>query len=207
MDLVVSYFGSGIDGRNSNVTFLIEYDSPELAKARFVQAVKQAVSEHREKFCLWGRYHHVHNFVTTVSPKRFEYLEQMCKSRGRKGPEAISPSVFEDEVTIIQMVPSVRTVSECKTAAKTKRRGLRWMPGGSDYLYLFDELWNRDITLPAIQGEGGAQVTSLEGTTVVLKPNWEYYIEGNQDEVVISAGLYELVVHEDETGYTVKTVQ
>jgi hypothetical protein len=207
MDLVVSYFGSGIDGRNSSVTFLIEEESTETAKSRFVSAIKQAVSEHREKFCIWGRYHHVHNFVSTVSPKRFEYLEQVAKSRGRKAPEAVNPSAFDDEVTIIQMLPSVRTVSECKMAAKTKRRALRWMREGADYAYLHDELWDRDILLPATRKEGGMQVSPYEGTAIVLQPDWDYYIEGHQDEVVISAGPYELVVHEGEAGYMVKTAQ
>lgn len=207
MDLVVSYFGSGIDGRGSNITFLIDEGSVETAKSRFREALKQAVIEHREKFCFWGRHHYVHNFVSRVSSKRFEYLEQYSKSRGHKGPEAISPSEFDDEVTIIQMVPSVRTVSECQTAAKTTQRALRWMREGADYVYLLDELWDRDILLPATRVEAGMQVTPYEGKTVVLQPDWYYYIEGHQDEVVISAGTHELVVHESETGYSVKSVQ
>jgi hypothetical protein len=45
------------------------------------------------------------------------------------------------------------------------------------------------------------------GETFVLKPEWAFWVEGHQDDLVICAGPYVLHVIESDEGYEVLSIE
>lgn len=54
----------------------------------------------------------------------------------------------------------------------------------------------------------GVLVSDYSGaTSLELRPEWEYWIEGHRDDLAITAGRsYVVHVREDETGYAIANI-
>ena len=126
-------------------------------------------------------------------------------------PEVFStpghPGEADDFVSFVSELPLIQSLQTWLSGERFKRRGLRWVSAGGDYIYFADELWSRDILLPARHTGGGVAVVPENGAEVILRRDWEYWIEGHQDDLVISGGGFSLVVREDSTGYVVNSAQ
>jgi hypothetical protein len=195
------------DGQFHQVLMPVEGESEEQVRSLFRQAVSHAIEAGHPGFSFAGRYHHLENFVDTVYRTTFDEYHKVTKQCGEHFELAFDNLGDEDRVFYMHYVLRVSTLEGMVLQARVKKRSLRWMPPLADCVFLLDELWDRNILLPATRTASGMAVLDDTNETFVLKPEWAFWIEGHQDDLLISAGPYVLQVLESEEGYEVLSVQ
>jgi hypothetical protein len=204
MHFLATYQVHDDEGRVHDVPFPVQGDSAEQVQSLFRQRMLEALKLGRAGFSFAGCYHHLETFVDSASRPAFEQLLGRSKQRGEH-LEAIFDNVGDDDqkVFYIHYVLTVDTPEGLLQQARLVNRSLRWMSPLKDTVFLFDELWDRDILLPATRTDKGMAVLVEGGEPVVMKPEWTFWIRGHQDDLLIKAGPYLLQVLEGEEGYSV----
>jgi hypothetical protein len=195
------------DGQFHQVLMPVEGESEEQVRSLFRQAVSHAIEAGHPGFSFAGRYHHLENFVDTVYRNTFDEYQKVTKQCGEHFELAFGNLSDEDRVFYMHYVLRVSTLEGMVQQARVRKRSLRWMPPLADCVFLLDELWDRSILLPATRTETGMTVLADTGETFVLKPEWAFWVEGHQDDLVICAGPYVLHVIESDEGYEVLSIE
>lgn len=86
MRFVLTYFGSGIDGRGALVTCPVEAESAGVALAQFLAAVTDALHRNLASFQIWGVEHYAHNFAKRITPERRAYIEKVAELKRVRPP-------------------------------------------------------------------------------------------------------------------------
>lgn len=75
MNLVLKYYGSGLDGRSKWLVLPIIAESKEAACAVFREGLTQARELGELFFECWGERHYLHNFMAITNPQRLRMAQ------------------------------------------------------------------------------------------------------------------------------------
>lgn len=206
MELSGLYYRKNALGLDEQVIFPLEAASAKSAWDTFFEALAAAVVTQRPVFCLWGQRFVTRDFARSQPESEFNRQHR----RGR--PEDICPMTIhtsqegdERRVHFLISGPVFRTLQDWLADVRKEQRPLTWAEAGADYVRLVDELWGLDIQLPATPADGGMKVEAPHGDPVILKPEWNYWVEGWTENLSISVHSHHLLVRASDTGFVLRS--